>query len=174
MDRPTIKRVLTSIEPKKIIAFIFLFIILFVTSNNVESRKDEKNIELLNLQQKVNFVKDLLSNKEKLDFISHHLFHGKSNDFIEFIRNFSDEKHINIINISCLEKKNLNNLENLKIKIDGFYWHDSAIFDLIDKIRSFSPGFVKIESIEIHKIAKISTVKPSIKAEIICEIFKLK
>ena len=174
MDRATLEKALKTINLKNLIAPFMLLLSLVITSCFVDEEKRSKTIDLNSVKNSTNFAKELMKDNVKLNFITDHLFKGEHQDFRKYISNVAEENHVKIMNISCGETTDLNSIEKLSAKIEGVCWHDFSVFELIESIQDFSPGFVKITSINIDKFAKISTSQPAIKTEISCEIFQLK
>lgn len=153
--------------------FYYLPIVLMaVISGFVSHYKNVKFEDILEVEEKSIPIKELKSNNAKLEFISKHKFCGTSMDFENFIRNSEEKNYAKINQIKKLEESIHGQIKIRKFEIKGFFWHDSFIFNFLDEIQNFSPGFLKILSIDIDKFSRMIREKPIMKVEILCEIFQ--
>ncbi len=144
-----------------------IFISIFISNY-----KNMKLEECIAIEAETYPIKKLESNKAKLEFISKHKFSGSSKDFENFIKELGQKNYAKIKQVNKLEDSVNGKIKITKFEIKGFFWHDSFIFNFIDEIQDFSPGFLKILSIDIDKFSKIITEKPIMKVEILCKIFQ--
>lgn len=111
-------------------------------------------------------------NSEKLHFIQKHNFKGEYSNFKDFVNKIA---YKNCAKISCFEnisKANIEKIDVSLIKLIGLFWHDIFIFNFLEEIQDFSPGFVNIVSVEINKFSKQILHKPTLKLEVVCKIFQ--
>ena len=108
-----------------------------------------------------------------MKFISNHKFNGDKIDFNEFINNLAAKTYANISSIEILEESKISDVIVKQFKITGLFWHDIFIFDFIEKLQDFSPGFLNILSIDINKFSnQISSQKPIMKLEVVCKVYQ--
>ena len=168
------ERILKCIGIKKLCVFFLAVVSLIVMSSLIEAEKENRMAELEALKKSSNFAGELLKNKSKLSFISRHLFKRSANSFETYLKKVLEENHIRLVKVSHKETIDLKDVKKTKIIIEGVVWHDSSVFKLIDYLNCFSPGFVRISKVGIEKTDEISTFNPTIRMEIICELFQLK
>lgn len=117
-------------------------------------------------------VLSLATNNEKLNFLKKHKFSGQNSDIKNFMRTVAKQTYSKISLIEKISEKKIGKINVTKFKITGLFWHDMFIFDFLDKIQNFSPGFLNIDNVEIDKITKTMGQKPTLKLELVCEIFQ--
>lgn len=147
-------------------------IIFLVISNFVDSIKDEKNLKLCEIQRKEDLVNNLKKDESKIKFISKHLFTGNQLDYHQFLKDIALQNKAKIISIDEKEIKSIGSINKKTISVTGIFWHDKFVFDFLNDIQNFHPGFARVVLVDIDKFAKISLSKPVIKVEILCEIFQ--
>jgi hypothetical protein len=151
-----------------------LSIFWFAISSIIENNKSEKLLLAQSIDKTSNMAKKLLSNKHILEFVKKHLFRKETRDFKEFVAGISNGYFAQDLEVSQGDQIELGQLVKTTYRIVGMFWHDSFIFKFIEGLKDFSPGFVRILSLEIDKFAKISSLKPVIKMETKCEIYSAK
>ena len=114
----------------------------------------------------------IVTNHEKLDFIKNHKFGGQNSDIRNFLRTIAKKNYAKISLIEKISEKRIGKINVTRLKVTGLFWHDIFIFEFLEKIQSFAPGFLNIDAIEIDKIAKKIGQKPILKLEMVCEIFQ--
>ena len=117
-------------------------------------------------------ITDIISDNDKFNFIQNHLFKGEALDFKDFANKVAQENYAKILSLNRISCIKLDKINITQIKITGLFWHDTFIFDFLEKIQNFSPGFINIIAIDINKFSKKITHKPVIKLEVICKIFQ--
>jgi hypothetical protein len=152
-----------------LLLFSFVFSIL---SNLIKDTIDKKTVEYDSLQKTLNVINDLNKNPEKANFILDHLFIGKANNFEDFINKAASNNNGKIISCINIETSLDAGLKKETMIIVGIFWHDAFVFDFLDEITKFNPGFINISKIEIEKIGEVSLDKPVIKVLIKCKIFQ--
>ncbi|MDR3224322.1 MAG: hypothetical protein LBT03_01920 [Holosporales bacterium] len=137
------------------------------------SYKDDKLVELETIQNYFATVDDLVRSPEKLKFISAHLLLEETNQsFDEFVTKIGQDNFAEIFSIEKKDEVIIGSLKKTKIKITGIFWHEDFIFEFLNSIYDFRPGFLKISQIDVDKFADISIEKPAMKLEAICEVFQ--
>ena len=114
----------------------------------------------------------IATNHEKLDFIKNHKFSGQNSDIRNFLRTIAKKNYAKISLIEKISEKRIGKINVTRLKVTGLFWHDIFIFEFLEKIQSFAPGFLNIDAIEIDKITKNIGQKPILKLEMVCEIFQ--
>lgn len=137
----------------------------------LKHHKLELSESLLNLNQTVSKIQKLSTNKEFYDFAANHLFRKDKVNFKKFLKSCAKECFINISNVSCGDSVLAGKVKKTTYEIDGFAWHDSCVFQLIQKISDFSPGFAKIFSVSIEQFAEINNQKPVFKMRTLCDLY---
>ena len=156
-------------KSKRKACLVLSSVLLSVITNIYKSEKEE---QYHHNQIEMNPVIDIVSNKEKWEFIQKHSFNGKSNDINKYMRRIFQETYAKLTDIKHISETKIDKISVKTMKISGIFWHDVFIFDFLDKIQNFSPGFVDIISINIDKFARKITHKPIIKLEVTCKIFQ--
>ena len=160
----------TFIAKNRVNIFLILIgIAVVVTANIYKNRKEEQYNQF---KIEMTPIIGIASNKDKLNFIQRHSFSGKCADINKYIQRIFRETYANLTDIEKVSETKIGKISVHTIKISGIFWHDVFIFDFLDKIQNFSPGFVNIISININKLARKITHKPIIKLEMICKIFQ--
>ena len=162
---------LKNVEPKKYVIFCLVLLAFFVTSFFLQSYKNSLKEEFEVISDSVEYVVDLKNNPHKLNFIKNHSFSGKKQNFKDFISTISNKLYSKINSFSEKDNEYAQGIHKKTIKIDLLFLHDSFVFQLIDQIKKFSPGFVYIKSFSITKIENVSKKEYPFIVEIICEQF---
>ncbi|MDR1476319.1 MAG: hypothetical protein LBI20_03315 [Holosporales bacterium] len=155
-------------------ALRFIIIVIFLTLKSfITSYREQQVLSYAPIEKTMHFIDDLKNNTNKFRFISNHLFTINKSNFEDFIKNIAPKYMPQNLSIDK-DESDIGSILKDKFTIRALFWHDNYIFDFIDDIYSFNSGFAKILSIDISKIAAISTEKPVIEAEITCEVFRSK
>lgn len=107
-----------------------------------------------------------------IKFISEHNFSGKNINFRKFVENLAEHNFAVITEVKKCNISRLDSFKRIKYKVRGYFWHDKFIFEFIDELQNYHPGFLKLSNVEIDKFSKVNEIKPFIRLEIICEIFQ--
>lgn len=107
-----------------------------------------------------------------IKFISEHNFSGKNINFRKFVENLAEHNFAIVTEVKKCNISRLNSFKRIKYKVKGYFWHDKFIFEFIDKLQNYHPGFLKLLNVEIDKFSKVNEIKPFIRLEIVCEIFQ--
>lgn len=157
---------------KEYLLWLIVLIIFLVISNFVGSIRDEKNLKLCEIQKTESLVNNLKKDSSKIKFIANHLFTGNQLDYREFLKNIAFQNKAKIISIEEKDTKSIGCINKKTVSMTGIFWHDKFVFDFLNDVQNFHPGFARVVSIDIDKFAKISLSKPVIKVEILCEVFQ--
>jgi hypothetical protein len=145
---------------------------MLILSVLVSLYKGKKFVGMQELEKREADVKSIISNGEKLRFISEHGF-GKANVSIEsFTKDLGQKNFSEITKIYSVEESIIGTVKKTKLEIEGFFWHDLFIFEFLNEMQNFKPGFIKILSVEIDKFSKILIKKPALKVNVVCEVFQ--
>ncbi|MBQ9440879.1 MAG: hypothetical protein IJU54_00520, partial [Alphaproteobacteria bacterium] len=143
---------------KELVKYLLIIFILAMANIILTNIKDNNELELIEINNKYNILKKL--NEDK--FISKHSFKedkNNTNNFINYIKEYLKNNHGEVISIKNIENKNI---ESIKVKIIEFlltFPHDKFIFELLERIQNYSPGFVRITDIYIEKDEKFDINK---------------
>ncbi len=124
------------------------------------------------LEEEMTPIISISKDNETLNFIKNHKFSGQNSDIKNFMQTVAKKTYSKISLIEKVAEKKIDQINVTKFKITGLFWHDMFIFEFLDKIQSFAPGFLNIDHVEINKITKQIGQKPILKLELICEIFQ--
>jgi hypothetical protein len=97
-----------------------------------------------------------------------HICSGNNISLSDYVAKIGKETVAAIKSIKNISEENGEKITTKKFVIIGVFWHESLIFEFLNKLREFSPGFLKILKIDINKFAVITAVKPTLKVEITC------
>ena len=128
------------INNKSLIKYIIVISILSLINILLNNIKNNNELELIEINNKYNLVKQLNSD----EFILKHMFKedkNNTNNFIECIKKYLKSNHCEIIEIKNIDSKNI---ENIKVETLAFHLtfpHDKFIFALLELIQQYSPGF---------------------------------
>ena len=126
-----------------------------------------------NLQESELLAEPIKSfNLEEIKFISKHDFSNKKITFQKFIDNLANHNFAIITTILKSGEIKTRDFRKIEYRIRGYFWHDKFVFKFIDELQDFHPGFLKLLNIDVDKFSKANAFKPSIKLEIVCEIFQ--
>ena len=165
-----IKSIISLIKTNKLYTFptFCLTLVSFVIS--IYASKQQQQCLETELQYEP--IISIFSDHDIYEFIKIHKFGNSKNDYTDFIKQISKEYFAKISSIEKIAVVKIGNIEVSKVKIDMLFWHDCFIFDFLDKLQKYSPGFINILSIDINKFTKHVGIKPSLKLEVICKIFQ--
>lgn len=124
------------------------------------------------LEMEMSPIMSIATNNEKLSFIKNHKFSGQNANIKTFMHTVAKKTYAKISLIEKISEKKIDKINVTKFKITGLFWHDMFIFEFLDKIQSFAPGFLNIDNVEIDKITKKIGQKPILKVELICDVFQ--
>ena len=152
--------------------YLILVLMMLTISFLVSGYKERICEDCEEAEARAKPIIDLVSNAEKIKFIQKHKFNGKGEGFREFVAKLSYKTYSKIISIDPVSESKIGNVRVNEIKITGLFWHDSFIFDFLDNLQNFSPGFLSIVSIDIDKFSKQISQKPTMKLEVVCKVFQ--
>ena len=170
----------------KYIIFVLLILFLIVLNYNLNIYKNTLQLKYYHLDNQVNWAQKLT--KEEINFIKQHKFQNNYNSkqFIEFInlhikKLFGTIKNIKVIKDSSINDNSINNnsindenpINNIKIKsleINLRFWHDKFIFDFLNIISKYNPGFSRITNVQIKKSGNFLK-EPGLKVKILCDLY---
>lgn len=152
--------------------FLVSFLAISVINLAASIYKIQKCDECIELESQAKPVEKISTDRPKLDFILRHKFKGRSQSFSEFVQAISHETYSQIASIDSLKEYVTGTVNVQEFRITGLFWHDLFIFDFLDKLQDFSPGFLNITSVEINKFSKQIAQKPIMKLEVICKVFQ--
>lgn len=155
---------------KLFLSLCFLLISTTVCGIYLNEIEEEYNL----LFPKVSYVKSLKANAEKFNFIQKHKFENSSNIARSFQNIISDcsKKYKMIIKRNDIKSEsNINGITIDTCNIELLSWHDSYIFEMIEKLRDLSPGFVTLESFDITRVSNINLKFPALKVQILCKLY---
>lgn len=158
------------INNKQLIKYLIIIFVLFLTNIVLSIIKDNNELEAIEINNNYNTIKQLNSD----EFILKHLFKEDKNNtknFIEYIKKYLKNNHCEIINIKTINSENLHNIKVDTIEFDLTFPHDKFIFELLEIIQNYSPGFVKIIDIYIKKDEIFNLNKNNLKTKILCSIY---
>ena len=115
---------------------------------------------------------NLLSQQEKISFIKAHKFYGKNIDFNNFIYKIIRKTYSKMPSIRLINRSKIGCVDVFQTKVMALFWHDYFVFDFLEKLRTFTPGFLNIISVNIAKLSKRLSQSPTIKLEVICKVFQ--
>ncbi len=147
-----------------------IFISMFIIWNAISLYKSDLFNKLQESELLIEPIKSF--DKETIKFISEHDFSNKKIKFRKFIENLADHNLGIITKVSKSDEIKTDAFRKIQYKIRGYFWHDKFVFKFIDELQNFHPGFLKLLNIDMDKFSKINIFKPSIKLELICEIFQ--
>lgn len=146
---------------------------MMVIASWISIHKNQRYAEYMEWQEKATPFVKLRSNPQKFDFILKHKFSKNGLDFKNFVQQIARQNYACIPIIDFSEEKSKIGQVNVSLaKITGFFWHDTFIFNFLDNLQDFSPGFLNITYVEIDKFTKQLGAKPILKLEVICKIFQ--
>lgn len=171
-------KIMTKLKCNKIIAnliktnrFIFLiFILTVVVWIVIFLYKSELFDSLQESELLAEPIKSL--NQEEIKFISKHDFSDKKIMFQKFVDNLANHNFAIITTVLKSGEIKTRDFRKIEYKIKGYFWHDKFVFKFIDELQGFHPGFLKLLNIDVDKFSKANAFKPSIKLELVCEIFQ--
>ena len=147
-----------------------IFISMFIIWNVVAIYKSDLFNKLQESELLIEPIKSF--DKETIKFISQHDFSNKKINFRKFIENLADHNFAIITKVLKSNEIKTDTFRKTQYKIKGYFWHDKFVFKFIDEVQNFHPEFLKLLNIDIDKFSKANVFKPSIKLELICEIFQ--
>ncbi|MDR2667404.1 MAG: hypothetical protein LBB34_04845 [Holosporales bacterium] len=157
---------------KKHLLHLVGIIVAFVISNTLSSYEEKKLSEYENAENMVVLTRNFTNNKCKLQFALQHRFNGESRNFEQFISQAIAENFAQISSIEYVGEPVSSLIKRQKTIVHGIFWHDMFIFTFLNTLMSFSPGFLRILSVDICKFAEMSLLKPVLKVDIVCELFQ--
>ncbi len=143
-----------------------------VVSSFIGMFKDDLFVKYNLIRDKALSIKNVMSNQSRIQFVNLHHFYGDQVDFNAFIKKTSDRDHARILEIKQIEDECVDKIRKQTYEISEIFWHDSFVFDFLDAIQDFNPGFANIKLVEITKCGRASKHKPAIKVRIVCDIFQ--
>jgi hypothetical protein len=147
-------------------------VIAFAISNILSIYKEEKFSEYEDAKNISVLVQKLTNDDNKLQFALRHRFNGENKNFGQFVSQIATKNSSQISSIEYVDESIIGLIKQKKVVIHGLFWHDIFIFAFLDALKNFSPGFLKILSVDINKFAKVSLLKPVLKVNVVCELFQ--
>jgi hypothetical protein len=154
-------------------SFLLLSTIVYIASDFIEEKIKIAETEYCFMQKYTDFVNNLKKDPNNLKFISEHLFAKCDADFGKFVNEAIIKNKGEMISFQKGSKTSFAGaIAKETAIIAGIFWHDYFIFDFVNSIESFNPGFAKVVAIEIERIGDVNPSRPIIRALIQCEIFQ--
>lgn len=163
-------RIASVIERNKV--YILSIIAMLLVSIFVSIYKTQSSDKCEQIKTELQPIMMLVSNHEKLKFIRKHKFGNTTPNIADFMHKTAKKNYAKILSIEKISEKKLGEIKVTKVKITGMFWHDMFIFDFLEQMQNFNPGFLNIEAINIDKLSKRVVYKPMLKLELVCEIFQ--
>lgn len=160
----------TFISNKSFIKYLIIILVLFITNLVCSFIIDDIEDKLIVINDQYNKLKQLNDN----EFILKHLFKEDKNNtqnFINYVNEYLQSSHSKVINIETIDSKQLYNITVDTIQFDLTFIHDKFIFELIELIQNYSPGFVRITDVYIAKVNKFNVNQNNLRVRILCEIY---
>jgi hypothetical protein len=153
--------------------FLALSVVAFVISSITRGNLNQKYIEYNSILKISDFVDNLKKNPKKHEFISKHLFADSNGaDFEDFVNDAIAKNNGKMMSYKPDAEVNVGLIKKRSVTIVGLFWHDSFVFDFMNDIDLFRPGFARVVAMELEKAGEISLTAPVIEASIKCEIFQ--
>ncbi|MDR1333126.1 MAG: hypothetical protein LBJ69_01855 [Holosporales bacterium] len=138
----------------------------------VHTRMVEITMEFTETNSTLSAVQDLIQDPQKLDFITTHSFSGERQNFEEFAHKICDDNLAKNAAIQVLEETKVGLLSMQKIDITCLFWHEKLVFEFLEALQKFKPGFVRISLIDITNFAEVSARSPALKVQVVCELYQ--
>jgi hypothetical protein len=154
-----------------LLTIICLSLIVFPFIQNYKNDLDFFNTKI---KLKAEYIKALKPNQIK--FMKNHFFTNSTNvpeKFKKMMEEIANSCRMQILNFkkkNCLTTEN-NFINVIEYTIEILSWHDCYIFETLNKIQNFAPGFIKLKKIVISKVSNINLQSPSIKGLLICDLY---
>lgn len=166
----TMIKVMLLIENNK--AYALSILVMSLASIFVSIYKTQQINKYEQIATEVNQIIGIISNGERVKFIQKHRFCEKKTDIKDFMRKVAQTTYAKISSMEKISEEKIGKINVATFKIIGLFWHDCFIFEFLEKIQTFSPGFLNIETVDIDKLSKKIVHKPMLKLEVICRIFQ--
>lgn len=152
--------------------FILLTAVVCVLSAVISSYKCHKLEQCQEMEMHAAPIQDLQLDDEKRNFILRHKFSGTKTNFREFVEAIAKQNYAKDVHISLLEDAVPAKVKICRYKIEGLFWHDRFIFNFLDGMQDFAPGFLEISHFEINRFARNVLHSPVLKLEVLCNVFQ--
>ena len=155
---------------KELVKYLLVIFVLVMANIIFTNIKDNNELELIEINNKYNILKKL--NEDK--FVLKHSFKedkNNTNNFINYIKEYLKNNHCGVISIKNIENKNIENIKVETIEFHLTFPHDKFIFELLELIQNYSPGFVRITDIYVEKDEKFDINKNNLKVKMLCNLY---
>lgn len=155
---------------KSFIKYLIIILILFINNLICIFIIDNMEGKLTVINDQYNKIKQLNNNK----FILKHLFKEDKNNiknFKNYVKESLKNNRSEVININTIDSKQLYNITVETIQFDLTFIHDKFIFELLELIQNYSPGFVRVTDVYIEKTNKFNINQNNLNVRILCEIY---
>lgn len=145
---------------------------MLIMEQLVDSYRAQKCVELGDLASIKETITALTAlGTSKQDLINH-ICSSNIVKFEEFVTRIGHESMAEISSIKNIGASSKGSVKVRKFTVVGFFWHESFIFEFLDKLQKFCPGFLKILQVEINRFAKITTIRPAMKVDVVCVTYQ--
>lgn len=155
----------------KILCIIALLLIATLICSIV---LNNMNREYDSIAPKASYVKALKRNKECFIFAQKHQFENSARiirNFQNLVNDFAKKYKITVKHNDIQTANNINGVQTTDCEIELFCWHDTHIFEMLEKIQNLSPGCVFIHKINIKRISNINLRYPALKVQMLCKLY---
>ena len=146
---------------------LLLSIALFI----IKSYNSALHEDLVHCNATFSKISNISSNKTFYEFATKHLFFKEGIKFSKFLKTNAKKHFITHFKFSHSEPLLVGKLKKTMYEIEGLSWHDTFIFELVNSILNFAPGFTRITFISIDKFSKPNSKNPALKMRILCELY---
>jgi hypothetical protein len=157
---------------KKHILHLTGIMIAFAISNILSSYKEKKLFEYERAENTATLIQKFTTDDDKLQFALRHRFNSENRSFEQFVSQAAAKNFAQMSSIEYADESVIGLVKRRKAVVHGLFWHDIFVFTFLDTLMDFSPGFLKILSVDISKFAEMSPLKPVLKVDIVCELFQ--
>lgn len=155
---------------KILCTIVLLFIVILICGVVLNNMNREYN----SIAPKSSYIKALKRNKECLLFAQKHQFEDSAmiiRNFQNLVNDFAKKYKITVKHNDIQTTNNINGLQIADCETELFCWHDTYIFEMLEKIQHLSPGCVFIHKINIKRISNINFRYPALKVKILCKLY---
>lgn len=155
---------------KSFIKYLIIIIILFITNLSCTFIINDIEDKLVVINDQYNKLKQINNN----EFILKHLFKEDKNNtqnFKNYVKEYLNNNRSEVININTVNSKQLYNITVETIQFDLTFIHDKFIFELLELIQNYSPGFVRITDVCVEKTNKFNINQNNLNVRMLCEIY---
>ncbi|MBR1944402.1 MAG: hypothetical protein IJ848_02915 [Alphaproteobacteria bacterium] len=155
---------------KTFIKYLISILILIIINLVLSFIKDSTEDEMIIINNKYDKIKQLNND----EFVLNHLFEGDTNNiknFIDYVTKYLINNHSEIISIKTIDNTKLNDITVETIQFELTFIHDKFIFELLELIQNYSPGFVRITDVYIEKNEKFNINQNNLKVNMLCVVY---